>query len=45
MIGLNTSHLNIAYGDRLIVEDLNISIPKGKITALVGANGSGNRQY
>ncbi|GIP58715.1 ABC transporter ATP-binding protein [Paenibacillus woosongensis] len=41
MIGLNTSHLNIAYGDRLIVEDLNISIPKGKITALVGANGSG----
>ncbi|GAA0136471.1 ABC transporter ATP-binding protein [Paenibacillus sp. YSY-4.3] len=41
MIGLNTSHLNIAYGDRLIVEDLNISIPKGKITALVGSNGSG----
>lgn len=41
MTGLNTSHLNIAYGDRLIVEDLNISIPKGKITALVGANGSG----
>lgn len=41
MVALNTSHLNIAYGDRLIVEDLNISIPKGKITALVGANGSG----
>lgn len=33
--------LNIAYGDRLIVENLNLSIPTGKITALVGANGSG----
>lgn len=41
MVALNTSHLSIAYGERLIVEDLNINIPKGKITALVGANGSG----
>lgn len=38
---LVTEKLNIAYGDRLIVEDLNLSIPTGKITALVGANGSG----
>ncbi|AWB46316.1 Fe(3+)-dicitrate ABC transporter ATP-binding protein [Paenibacillus sp. CAA11] len=41
MVTLQTSHLNIAYEDRLIVEDLNIQIPEGKITALVGANGSG----
>lgn len=41
MVSLKTSHLDIAYEDRLIVEDLNISIPEGKITALVGANGSG----
>ncbi|MNZ86098.1 putative siderophore transport system ATP-binding protein YusV [compost metagenome] len=41
MISLKTSHLDIAYEDRLIVEDLNISIPEGKVTALVGANGSG----
>ncbi|GIO86473.1 iron-dicitrate ABC transporter ATP-binding protein [Paenibacillus faecis] len=41
MATLNTSHLDIAYEDRLIVQDLNISIPQGKITALVGANGSG----
>lgn len=27
--------------DRLIVQNLNIAIPRGKITALVGANGSG----
>lgn len=41
MVTLQTSHLDIAYEDRLIVQDLNISIPEGKITALVGANGSG----
>lgn len=41
MIRLSTSNLDISYEDRLIVQDLNISIPQGKITALVGANGSG----
>lgn len=41
MIRLTTSHLDIGYDDRLIVQDLNIAIPEGKITALVGANGSG----
>lgn len=38
---LHTKQLDIAYEERTIVEDLNISIPSGKITALVGANGSG----
>ncbi|MEW9673094.1 ABC transporter ATP-binding protein [Ammoniphilus sp. 3BR4] len=38
---LHTEQLHIAYIDQLIVEDLNLSIPEGKITALVGANGSG----
>ncbi|MFD0715867.1 ABC transporter ATP-binding protein [Paenibacillus sp. GCM10027626] len=41
MIRLTTSGLNIGYEERLIVEDLNVAIPQGKITALVGANGSG----
>ncbi|WP_411348194.1 ABC transporter ATP-binding protein [Paenibacillus sp. WLX2291] len=41
MVRLMTSKLDIAYEDRLIVEDLNIKIPQGQITALVGANGSG----
>lgn len=41
MFRLNTVGLNIAYEDRLIVENLNIEIPQGQITALVGANGSG----
>ncbi|MCL6457542.1 MAG: ABC transporter ATP-binding protein [Gorillibacterium sp.] len=38
---LSTEHLSISYGDTLIVDNLNLSIPTGKITALVGANGSG----
>lgn len=41
MIRLTTSNLDIAYDDRLIVQNLNIAIPQGKITALVGSNGSG----
>ncbi|MDF9412140.1 ABC transporter ATP-binding protein [Brevibacillus laterosporus] len=41
MVRLHTQQLNIGYNDNLIVEDLNISLPDGKIIALVGANGSG----
>jgi len=41
MIRLTTTGLNIGYDERLIVKDLNVAIPQGKITALVGANGSG----
>ncbi|PAD68908.1 Fe(3+)-dicitrate ABC transporter ATP-binding protein [Bacillus sp. 7586-K] len=38
---ITTENLNIGYEERLIVKDLNIVIPNGEITALVGANGSG----
>lgn len=38
---LHTSELDIAYGEAEIVSNLNLSVPHGKITALVGANGSG----
>ncbi|MFD0676956.1 MULTISPECIES: ABC transporter ATP-binding protein [unclassified Paenibacillus] len=41
MTGLFTKKLDVAYDDALIVKDLNLSIPIGKITALVGSNGSG----
>lgn len=36
-----TKELSIAYDKKIIVDDLNVSIPIGKVTALVGANGSG----
>src|SRR5690606_30915126 len=38
---LFTRELDISYDDRMIVEGLNMVIPEGKITALVGSNGSG----
>ena len=41
MSRLSTSHLSLAYGSRSIVEELNLHVPDGLITALVGANGSG----
>ena len=30
-----------AYEDRMIIEDMNLKIPKGKITIIIGANGCG----
>lgn len=41
MTRLFTEELQIGYGERLIVDGLQLAIPDGKITALVGANGSG----
>ncbi|MFS0674559.1 ABC transporter ATP-binding protein [Ornithinibacillus sp. 179-J 7C1 HS] len=38
---LSTKDLTISYGDKIIIDDLNIEIPKGKITVLIGANGCG----
>ncbi|WP_238996750.1 ABC transporter ATP-binding protein [Paenibacillus pinistramenti] len=38
---IETDHLDIGYEENLIVDDLQLIIPKGKITALVGANGCG----
>ncbi|WP_438498443.1 ABC transporter ATP-binding protein [Paenibacillus sp. IHBB 3054] len=38
---LNTEQLSIGYAEATIVKGLNLSLPTGKITALVGANGSG----
>ncbi|HJV17915.1 MAG TPA: ABC transporter ATP-binding protein [Bacillales bacterium] len=41
MSKLNTQRLAISYDKKIVVEDLNLEIPEGKITALVGSNGSG----
>lgn len=44
---MTTSHtlaaeaLSLAYGDRTIIEDLDLTLPPGRITAIVGANGCG----
>lgn len=41
MVRLYTNELNIGYGERLIVKDLSIQIPDGKITTIIGSNGCG----
>src|SRR3569832_2069312 len=35
------SHLSFGYGERLVLDDLSFSVPRGKVTALMGASGGG----
>ncbi|MEH7082006.1 ABC transporter ATP-binding protein [Neobacillus drentensis] len=41
MVSLSTENLQIGYGDKTIVENLNLHINKGEITTIIGANGCG----
>lgn len=41
MYCITTDNLNISYGSIDIVKDLNLKIPKGKITTIIGSNGCG----
>ncbi|OSB15182.1 ABC transporter ATP-binding protein [Clostridium botulinum] len=41
MNSITTTNLVIAYEDKLIVDGLNMNIPKGKITTIIGPNGCG----
>jgi len=34
-------HLSFGYGERVILDDISLSIPRGKVTALMGASGGG----
>ncbi|MGF1833012.1 Fe(3+) dicitrate ABC transporter ATP-binding protein FecE [Photobacterium sanguinicancri] len=38
---LCTKQLSVAYGENTIIRDLSLTIPEGKITALIGPNGCG----
>jgi iron complex transport system ATP-binding protein len=41
MVSLSTEDLRIGYGDKIIVDDLNLQINSGEITTIIGANGCG----
>lgn len=41
MEAIRVNKLAVAYEDALIIEDMNISIPKGKFSIIIGANGCG----
>ncbi len=38
---LEVSNLRKSYGDRLLIDDLSFSIPKGAIVGIIGPNGAG----
>ena len=38
---LEAANLSLGYGDRLIVDELSVQIPTGKVTVIIGANGCG----
>ncbi|RLL46587.1 ABC transporter ATP-binding protein [Oceanobacillus piezotolerans] len=38
---LTANNLTLGFGDKIIIDDLDIAIPKGEITVLIGPNGCG----
>ncbi|HAT42174.1 MAG TPA: energy-dependent translational throttle protein EttA [Rheinheimera sp.] len=38
---LEVSNLRKSYGDRVLIDDLSFSVPKGAIVGIIGANGAG----
>lgn len=41
MNAMETKQLTLGYGDTIIIDSLNLEIPKGKITVFLGSNGCG----
>ncbi|PKR78137.1 cobalamin/Fe(3+)-siderophore ABC transporter ATP-binding protein [Halalkalibacillus sediminis] len=41
MESLMTNQLTLGYGDNVIIDELDIQIPKGEITVFIGSNGCG----
>jgi len=42
---ISTERLRLAYGDRVVVDDLTTQIPSGRITTIIGPNGCGKSTF
>ncbi|MDI8799954.1 transglycosylase domain-containing protein, partial [Salmonella enterica subsp. enterica serovar Montevideo] len=38
---IEVSNLRKSYGDRVLIDDLSFSVPKGAIVGIIGPNGAG----
>ena len=38
---IETKNLTLSYGDTIIIDELDLNIPKGEITVFIGGNGCG----
>ena len=41
MEAISVKNLSVAYENNTIIEDMSLSIPKGKVSIIIGANGCG----
>lgn len=41
MKAISVKNLSVSYEDNLIIDNMNLSIPKGEISIIIGANGCG----
>lgn len=41
MSAISTETLSLGYGETIIIDELNLTIPKGEITVFIGSNGCG----
>jgi len=41
MEAISVKNLSVAYEDNLIIDQMNLSIPKGEVSIIIGANGCG----
>lgn len=42
---IEVNHLNKAFGEKLLIEDLNFTLPKGGILGIIGPNGAGKSTF